>query len=82
MLVKTTTLAGFSSAIIAAMIAVIGAYLAIDRKVEALANTMVTPTGVEHLVDLKTTSKLDEILHRLERMEDQLDRLAISAPKR
>jgi hypothetical protein len=66
---------GLSGAIVAIVLALATGYLAMDRHVNALAVAAISMSEVEHMVDLKTTTKLDEILRRLERIEGQLDRL-------
>lgn len=70
---------GLSGALVAVGLALGGAYLTMDRHVNALAVAAISMTEVEHMVDLKTTVKLDEILRRLGRIEGQLDRLPKSA---
>ena len=68
-------LIGLSSALVALILALFGAFFALDRRVDALAASPITFMQVEHIVDLKTTGKLDEILRRLDRIERDLDRL-------
>lgn len=75
MTLDTKTFAGFSSALVAIILGIFTAYLVLDRKVTALAATTLTSTTIEHIVDLKTASRLDEIIRRLARIEDTLDRL-------
>lgn len=67
-----------SSALVVMFITLMGAYLALDRRVTALASTTLTTTQVEHLIDLKTTDKLDEIIRRLQGIDARLDRLQIA----
>lgn len=57
------------------LLAIMGAYLAVDRHVVALAATSLTTLQVEHIVELKTSDKLDAILARQAQVERQLDRL-------
>jgi hypothetical protein len=64
---------GLSGAIVAVVIALATAYLAMDRHVNALAVAAISMSEVEHMVDLKTGGKLDEILRRLARIEDRLE---------
>jgi hypothetical protein len=66
---------GLSGALAAVVIALATGYLAMDRHVNALASAAISMGEVEHMVDLKTSTKLDEILRRLGRIETQLDRL-------
>lgn len=69
------SIAGFSGAFIALLIALIGAYLALDRKVTVLAEAAMTPIDVEHIIDLKTTDKLTAIQASLARIESNIQRL-------
>ena len=66
-------IAGFSSAIVAFLLALATAYVTMERHVTALAAATISMTEVEHMIDLKTTTKLDEILRRLTRIEDRLE---------
>jgi len=68
-------IAGFSSAIVAFLLALATAYITMERHVTALAAATISMSEVEHMVDLKTATKLDEILRRLVRIEGQLDNL-------
>lgn len=72
-----TSFASLSAATIALIIAIISSYLALDRKVTALAATAVSQVQVEHLIDLKTSDKLDEILRWLQVLDARIDRLQI-----
>lgn len=71
----TKSLIGLSGAIVTMLLAIIGAYLAIDRHVSVLAATAVSAAQVEHIIDLKTSDRLDEILRHLEGLERKIDRL-------
>ena len=65
-------LVGLSGALMALLLALATAYLSVDRRVNALASTMVTMPEVEHMVELKTSEKLDDIIRRLARIENQM----------
>jgi hypothetical protein len=77
MMISTKSIASISSALVALFLAIIGAYLALDRKVVALASAALTTPQVEHLIDLKTADKLDEIIRRLQTLDVRMDRLQI-----
>jgi hypothetical protein len=73
-------LIGLSSALVVLVLALFSAFFWLDRRVDALSNSPITFTQVEHIVDLKTTGKLDEILRRLDRIERDLDRIGKGIP--
>ena len=75
MTIPSKPLVGLSSALAALILALFSAFFWLDRRVDALSASPITFTQVEHIVDLKTTSKLDEILRRLDRIERDLDAL-------
>jgi len=70
-----------AGAIVTLFLAIVGAYLAVDRHVVALAATSLTTTQVEHIIDLKTVDKLDEIIRRLQHIDTQIDRLQNTVPR-
>ena len=67
--------ASVASALVTMLLAIVGAYLSIDRHVTAMAATAISPVQVEHLIDLKTADKLDAILARQQHIEQQIDQL-------
>ena len=69
--------ASVASVFVTLMLAVIGAYLSIDRHVTAMAATAISQSQVEHLIDLKTADKLDEIIRRLQSIDSRMDRLQV-----
>ena len=75
MTTPSKSLIGLSSTLVALLLAMFSAFFWLDRRVDALAAGPITFAQVEHIVDLKTTGKLDEILRRLDRIERDLDRL-------
>lgn len=66
---------GFVSGVVVLVLALIAGYLAMDRKVTALSEAAMTPAGVEHIVELKTTDKLEAIQRSLSRIENNIQRL-------
>ena len=64
-------LIGLSSAGAALILAIIGGYLSLDRRVSAAPTT----EQVEHIVDLRTANRLDEILRRLGQIDAKLEQL-------
>lgn len=75
MSLNTKSLASISGAAVTLLLSLVGAYLVIDRHVSVLAATAMDASQVEHIVDLKTGARLDEILRRLEGLDRKIDRL-------
>jgi hypothetical protein len=69
-------LVGLSSAGVALILAIIGGYLSLDRRVSDATTT----AQVEHIIDLKTGDKLDEIIRRLQHIDTQIERLQNTVP--
>lgn len=67
--------AGFSSAAAALFIALITACIVLAQRVTTLEAAAITPAVVEHIVDLKTTDKLEAIQASLNRIESNINRL-------
>jgi hypothetical protein len=75
MTTPSKSLISLSGALVALVLALFGAFFALDRRVDALAASPITFDQVEHIVDLKTSARLDEILRRLGQIDAKLEQL-------
>lgn len=71
MIMTTKTLAGFSSAVAAILLAFLGAYVSLRQEVYARP----TDEQVRQLIDDKTTDKFFEVFRRFDKLDGRFDRL-------
>lgn len=68
---KNSILIGASGALAAILLSIAGGYLSLNQRVAAAT----TAEQVEHIIDLKTANRLDEILRRLGQIDAKLEQL-------
>lgn len=70
-LFKTHPIASFSSALVALLLALGGAYISLDRRVEART----TPDEVRQIVNDTTADKLGELTRSVNRVDAQINKV-------